>query len=88
MKPCSKVFERLWRANPLNEYIRPARRYLYGSVRRDFGVGFADRTRNPRRFEQLIGRSPALEVVLEQVERVAPTDSTVLFRERLAPARS
>jgi formate hydrogenlyase transcriptional activator len=31
-----------------------------------------------RRFEQLIGHSPALEAVLEQVERVAPTDSTVL----------
>jgi formate hydrogenlyase transcriptional activator len=32
-----------------------------------------------RRFEQIIGSSPALEVVLEQVERVAPTDSTVLI---------
>lgn len=32
-----------------------------------------------RRFEQLIGNSPALEAVLEQVERVAPTDSTVLI---------
>ena len=31
-----------------------------------------------RRFEQIIGASPALESVLEQVERVAPTDSTVL----------
>jgi formate hydrogenlyase transcriptional activator len=33
-----------------------------------------------RRFEQLIGNSPALEAVLEQVERVAPTDSTVLIQ--------
>jgi formate hydrogenlyase transcriptional activator len=33
-----------------------------------------------RRFEQLIGNSPALESVLEQVERVAPTDSTVLIQ--------
>jgi formate hydrogenlyase transcriptional activator len=33
-----------------------------------------------RRFEQLIGSSPALETVLEQVERVAPTDSTVLVQ--------
>jgi formate hydrogenlyase transcriptional activator len=33
-----------------------------------------------RRFEQLIGKSPALEAVLEQVERVAPTDSTVLIQ--------
>jgi formate hydrogenlyase transcriptional activator len=31
-----------------------------------------------RRFEQVIGNSPALESVLEQVERVASTDSTVL----------
>jgi transcriptional regulator with GAF, ATPase, and Fis domain len=33
-----------------------------------------------RRFEQIIGDSPALRTVLEQVERVAPTDSTVLIR--------
>jgi len=33
-----------------------------------------------RRFEQVIGHSPALEAVLEQVERVAPTDSTVLIQ--------
>ena len=32
-----------------------------------------------RRFEQIIGNSPALESVLEQVERVASTDSTVLI---------
>jgi transcriptional regulator with GAF, ATPase, and Fis domain len=30
------------------------------------------------RFEQIIGNSPALEYVLAEVERVAPTDSTVL----------
>lgn len=36
--------------------------------------------RNPRRFEQIIGNSPALESVLEQVERVAPTDSTVFIQ--------
>jgi formate hydrogenlyase transcriptional activator len=34
---------------------------------------------NPRRFEQIIGQSPALEAVLEQVQQVAPTDSTVLI---------
>ncbi len=39
-----------------------------------------DQDRNPRRFEQIIGNSPALESVLEQVERVAPTDSTVLIQ--------
>ena len=43
-----------------------------------FGSGDPDR--NPRRFEQVIGSSPALEAVLEQVERVAPTDSTVLIQ--------
>src|ERR1700688_2705355 len=42
--------------------------------------GSGDRNQNPRRFEQLIGRSRSLEVVLEQVERVAPTDSTVLIQ--------
>jgi formate hydrogenlyase transcriptional activator len=33
-----------------------------------------------RRFQQVIGSSPALEAVLEQVERVAPTGSTVLIQ--------
>src|SRR4051812_49086487 len=32
-----------------------------------------------RRFEQIIGQSPALEAVLEKIERVAPTTSTVLI---------
>ena len=41
---------------------------------------FADRDRNQGRFEQLIGNSPALEAVFEQVEQVAPTDSTVLIQ--------
>jgi formate hydrogenlyase transcriptional activator len=41
----------------------------FGSVAQD---------RGPRRFEQIIGSSPALESVLKQVERVAPTDSTAL----------
>jgi formate hydrogenlyase transcriptional activator len=39
-----------------------------------------DRASSPRRFEQLIGNSPALETVLEQVKRVAPTSSTVLIQ--------
>jgi formate hydrogenlyase transcriptional activator len=38
-----------------------------------------DQHHNQRRFEQLIGNSPALESVLGHVERVAPTDSTVLL---------
>jgi formate hydrogenlyase transcriptional activator len=44
-----------------------------------FGTsGSSDQVQNRRRFEQIIGGSPALERVLEQVERVAPTDATVL----------
>ena len=39
---------------------------------------FTDRQSEERRFEQIVGSSAALESVLEQVERVAPTDSTVL----------
>ena len=38
-----------------------------------------DQASSPRRFEQLIGNSPALEEALEHVARVAPTDSTVLI---------
>ncbi|PYV98634.1 MAG: Fis family transcriptional regulator [Acidobacteria bacterium] len=42
--------------------------------------GSVDQDRDPRRFEQIIGSSPALESVLQQVEQVAPTDSTVLIQ--------
>jgi transcriptional regulator with GAF, ATPase, and Fis domain len=42
--------------------------------------GCIDQDSRERRFEQLIGNSAALEGVLEQVERVAPTDSSVLIR--------
>src|SRR4030088_3094503 len=43
-------------------------------------LGSIDQVSHERRFEQLIGNSPALEAVLEQVERVAPMDSTVLIQ--------
>ncbi|MCU1294716.1 MAG: DNA-binding protein Fis, partial [Bryobacterales bacterium] len=43
-------------------------------------IGSSDQASSKRRFEQLIGNSTALEAVLEQVERVAPTDSTVLIQ--------
>ncbi|MGA9393123.1 MAG: sigma 54-interacting transcriptional regulator [Candidatus Sulfotelmatobacter sp.] len=43
-------------------------------------IGTGDQLSYERRFEQVIGNSPALESVLEQVERVAPTDSTVLIQ--------
>jgi formate hydrogenlyase transcriptional activator len=39
-----------------------------------------DQASYERRFEQIIGDSPALDAVLEQVERVAPTGSTVLIQ--------
>ena len=42
--------------------------------------GPVDQDRVPRRFEQIIGSSPVLELVLEQVEQVAPTDSTVFIQ--------
>ena len=43
-------------------------------------LGSSEQVSYQRRFEQLIGNSPALEAVLEQVERVAPMDSTVLIQ--------
>ena len=42
--------------------------------------GNGDRHFNERSFEQVIGSSAALESVLEQVQRVAPTDATVLVQ--------
>jgi formate hydrogenlyase transcriptional activator len=40
----------------------------------------ADQDRRPRRFEQIVGNSAALRVVLDQAKRVAATDSTVLIQ--------
>src|SRR5713101_2857299 len=40
----------------------------------------ADQDRRVRRFEQIIGDSPALRVVLKQTELVAAADSTVLIQ--------
>jgi len=40
----------------------------------------ADQDRRTRRFEQIIGNSSALRAVLEQAERVASADSTVLIQ--------
>jgi formate hydrogenlyase transcriptional activator len=44
------------------------------------GISRGDQASYERRFEQIIGNSSALETVLGQVERVAPTDSTVLIQ--------
>jgi len=43
-------------------------------------LGSVDHDRDSRRFEQIIGKSQALESVLEQVEQVAPTGSSVLIQ--------
>jgi formate hydrogenlyase transcriptional activator len=42
-------------------------------------ISVTDHSQAERRFEQIIGNSPALESVLANVKRVAPTDSTVLI---------
>jgi len=43
-------------------------------------IVYAERSRSERAFERIIGNSAALESVLQQVELVAPTDSTVLIQ--------
>src|SRR5271166_5530194 len=50
------------------------------SVKSCEAIVYAERDQAERAFEQIIGNSPALESVLEQVERVASTDSTVLIQ--------
>src|SRR5712672_927147 len=77
MKCCSKVFELLWKVKLCFGSVHVyAGRHSVGAFER-FSSGSQDRS---RRFEQLVGNSPALESVLEQVEQVAPTDSTVLIQ--------
>jgi len=44
----------------------------------EYRVSHNEQNRPQCRFEQIIGHSPALKSVLVEVERVAPTDSTVL----------
>src|SRR5262245_56898681 len=79
MKSCLRVFARLWRVERDNGRIHPA--YARRSSVEDFDkLGSSNQDRDQRKFEQIIGNSPALEAVLEQVERVAPTDSTVLIQ--------
>src|SRR5271163_5116926 len=77
MKPCSKLFERLWRVKPDKEHAPGTRRLTVGAFK---NIGSSDQVSCERKFERLIGNSPALEAVLEHVERVAPTDSTVLIQ--------
>jgi len=44
--------------------------------------------RSELKFEEIVGKSEALRRVLEQVETVAPTDSTVLIYGETGTARS
>jgi formate hydrogenlyase transcriptional activator len=53
--------------------------YSGAYVGADEKIASAYQDRDQRGFEQIIGNSPALESVLEQVKRVAPTGSTVLI---------
>src|SRR6266566_1376379 len=77
MKSCSRMFEPLWTVEPLNQCARVPGRSSLGAFQR---VESGEQLSYERRFEQIIGNSPTLEAVLEQVERVAPTDSTVLIQ--------
>jgi formate hydrogenlyase transcriptional activator len=78
MKRCLKPFEQLWKIEQVTE-VQPAppRR---SSVQAVDTLKSSDPDRDQRRFEQVIGKSPALEAVFEQVECVATTDSTVLIQ--------
>jgi len=74
MKSYSRVSEQLWPIKPIKN---ASAEISVGTVQRLPG---GEQASYERRFEQVIGSSPALESVLEQVERVAPTDSTVLIQ--------
>jgi formate hydrogenlyase transcriptional activator len=76
MKPCSEAFEQLWKIESDKQECTRTPGGSVGAFER-FGCG---QVSDERRFEQVIGNSSALEAVLDQVERVAPTDSTVLIR--------
>src|SRR5262245_61179404 len=76
-KCCSSASAPRWKVDPSTKTHAARGRSSVGA----FDVaGSRDRRSDDRRFEQIIGSSPALEAVLEQVERVAPTDSTVLIQ--------
>src|SRR5258707_963756 len=77
MKPCSRAFEQLWSFEPDTNRACSTRGF---SVAATVTFRTGDQDSYDRRFEQVIGNSPALEAVLEQVDRVAPTGSTVLIQ--------
>jgi formate hydrogenlyase transcriptional activator len=78
MKPCSRVSEQLWRVEPNKKLARSIRGFFVAATTGILRT--RDQDSYARRFEQIIGNSSALEGVLEQVERVAPTGSTVLIQ--------
>jgi formate hydrogenlyase transcriptional activator len=77
MKPCSKESEQLWSFKRDKKRARSTRGFSVAAMG-TWRTG--DQDSYERRFQQVIGNSPALEAVLEQVERVAPTGSTVLIQ--------
>src|ERR1017187_9312734 len=77
MKTCSRVFEQLWSVEPNKKCARSTRGFSVAAIG-TWRTG--DQDSYDRRFQQVIGNSPALEAVLELVERVAPTGSTVLIQ--------
>ena len=54
--------------------------FARSNVERFEAMAYTERNQPERSFEQIIGNSSALESVLEQVARVAPTDATVLIQ--------
>src|ERR1700761_1424187 len=59
---------------------KPGWHFARSNVERFEAMAYTERNQAERSFEQIIGNSPALESVLGQVERVAPTDATVLIQ--------
>jgi transcriptional regulator with PAS, ATPase and Fis domain len=53
---------------------------MRGALWNSSSMTIADQDRRVRRFEQIVGDSAALKVVLEQAQRVATVDSTVLIQ--------
>src|SRR6516225_7039636 len=75
MRRCSKVCERHWSV----KFRLPRENPYVGSLVECVDkISVTEHGQAERRFEQIIGNSPALEAVLANVKRVAPTDSTVL----------
>ena len=55
---------------------------------RDENIKLREKIGEMTKMDEIIGTSPAMRRVLELVDTVAPTDSTVLIGARAAPARS